>query len=459
MSTFNILNIGLSGLIANQKSLEVTGHNVANVNTPGYHRQEAIQQARDPYPMPGSQMSPSGGLIGTGVDVVTIRRMQNTFLQQQLRNVQSQLGQWNMAQDSLQQIESFLSPGQNLDLSSQFDSFFSGWQTLATHPEELASRMTVRSTGVNLATTLNDMTSKLDFMSTQVETTLQGKVDRLNQLADILASQNAHIGMATGENRAPNDILDQRDQVLGEMNTIAGVSSLSDDAAASVTNLGGRALVQGDVVHHLKLEMGPTGMRVVWADDGAPIDVQKGEIAGLLQTRDTIIPAYKNQLNDIATSLISAVNNLHSSGVTMQDLPAGNFFTGDSAGTIKVDDAILADAQHVAATRLTDSIGDGSLAKDIYTLNTTALIGNQTLNQYAQSLIGRIGNDVLTAQTSVSAGNALQDQLTNQQEAVSGVSLDEELTNMMIYQRAYDASARVMTTADQMMQTIIEKMG
>lgn len=457
MSSFNTISVALSGLMAYQKSIEVTSHNVANVNTPGYHRQEAILRAGMPGPPPGSTMSQVGGMFGTGVEVSQVRRLQDAFVQQQLNMVEGQIGHWATSKDGLSQIESVLAPGQNLDVSSMLDNFFGAWQQLASQPEELGSRMAVRSQAVNLTTALNETVKKIDFVGTQANDNLDTQVDRLNLLADQLGTLNGQLGLAKAEGRDANDLMDQRESILNEMTTIAGTKSLSLNEGNSITNLGGRALVEGKVVNHLVVKADASGTPMVtWAEDGAQANISEGNIAGLYEIRDKTIPQYKDELDTIASALSSAINTLHQTGVTMNNTPAGDFFVGATAGSIHVSDAILADANNISATRNTDAIGDGTLANDIYGLYTQPLIGSQTLNQMAQGVIGQIGNAVKSAQTNLDGSQALKTQMTSQQQQVSGVSLDEEMTNMMIYQRAYDASARIMVTADDMMKTLIQ---
>lgn len=458
MSSINTINIALTGMMSNQKALEVTGHNVANVNTEGYHRQQVIMQALPPYPPAGVQGAAAGGQYGTGVDIASVRRLQDTFLQQQAMQTAGQLSQWQANSSSLQQIESILAPGPGLGISDLLDQFFGSWQQLASQPENLATRQTVRSAAVSLANGLNQTVGQLDFNATQITTQIHSDVDRLNMLADQVAQLNAQIGMARAENRDPNDYLDQRGMLLAEMTQLAGVSTLSVDEASSIITVGGRALVEGSVAHHLSLQSGAGATTIRW-EDGTIANISGGEIAGLLSTRDTVIPDYRAQLDAIASALNTAVNGLHATGVTMDDLPAGTFFTGTTAGSIRVTDAILADARKIAATTQVNAAGDGSLATDIYGLYTAQLVGNQTLGQASQSIIGQIGNAVQTAKTQVEINAALKGMQDNQEKLVSGVSLDEELANMLIYQRAFAASARMLTTADQMMQTVIEMMG
>ncbi|MHB9024213.1 MAG: flagellar hook-associated protein FlgK [Armatimonadota bacterium] len=457
------MQTAMSGLMAQQRALEVTSQNVANLNTPGYHRQEAVLVSSPSVQIGGSLLSQAGASVGSGVDVLTIRRVQDQFLQRQLWQALGQTARWAMASDGLQQVEQVLAPGTDIDLSTMLNRFFTAWQGLAAHPEEMSARLTVRAEGENLAHTLNDMATKLADVGTQIDFSIEMRVTQINDLSDRLAALNAEIGQAKAEGRAPNDLMDQREEILGQLTTLAGVTNLSNDEATGITNLGGRALVQGNVAFHIQWDA--ASRQIVWQSDGSAATIASGEIAGLLEVRDGVIPSYLQQLDDIAAALAGAVNSLHNNtlnpngAVTLTGAPAGDFFNGNTAGSIAVSAAILADAGEIATTGTPGAVGDGSLATQMFNLHQSALIGTQTLNQTAESLVGLVGTATRTAQTNLQASTALQNQVQVQQQAVSGVSLDEEMANLLVYQRAYDASARVLSIADQMLQTLLERLG
>ncbi|MHB9110849.1 MAG: flagellar hook-associated protein FlgK [Armatimonadota bacterium] len=458
MSTFSTIQVALSGLITQQRAIDVTSHNVVNANTPGYHRQEAVINTLPAIPQPGSRNGAAKGQFGTGVEVSYVRRMQDVYTQQQLRATQQEVGRWTAMTGGLERIETFLAPGQKLDLSSMLDQFFGAWQLLATHPEDLSSRLTVRSAGVNLANTLNNTADQLNYLKAQIASDLQGKVDRVNALADNLAQLNTQIGMARADGNSPNDFLDQRDQVLQELAGLIGANELGTESWTGITSAGGRPLVEGSKSFQISLQATPTGTQLIW-DDGSAVSGIGGEVAALIELRDTTIPRYMAQLDTVAAGLAGAVNALHATGVTQDNQPAGDFFTGNTAGSIHVADAIVTDAGAIASTTQADAPGDGSLATDIFNLITQPLIGTQTLNQAAQALLSNIGNDVQTARTNTRTQSALHDLITARDQQTGGVSLDEEMANLLIYQRAYQASARVLVAADEMIQVLLQQLG
>lgn len=465
MSLFTTINTALSGLLAQQQGLEVTGHNVANVQTPGYHRQELVTRTAPPYPSAGSVLS-TGGQFGTGVEVAQIRSMRDAYLSRQQDATNGQLGRWSMGYQALSRIETMLSPGQDLDLSSSLDRFFNAWQQLATTPEAPGIRSTVQAAGIAVATTFNSAASQLDTLTQQANADLSTRVDRLNTLSEALAELNAQISIARAEGRVPNDLLDQRGVTLSEMAQLAGVTVLASDDAAATVSIGGQILVDGSYARQLQVKTGAGQPTIVWEDTPSQtVALRSGEIAGILEVRDTVIPVYRQQLDDLASALADAVNRLHNNArnpagtITANGQPAGDFFTGTDAATLAVHADILASADAIAAAHTANAPGDGSVADAIAGVARQPLVGVQTAGQVARALVGQVGTAVQAAKTQLDTTTALRDHLHEQDTALSGVSLDEELTSLMMYQRAYEASARIMSVTDRMLETLLTQLG
>ena len=458
MSTFTTIQTALSGLMAQQTALQVAGQNVANANTPGYHRQEAVLQAQS-SPQVGGTGSSRASVLGSGVDVTSINRLQGSFLQQQTLTADSQVGQWNLSQSTLQQIQSIISPGTGTDLSSSLSNFFSAWQQLAAEPSDETERSAVQSAGESLTSTLNGMATSLQQLATETSSGLQTRVDSINTLASSIASLNGQIASATAQGTQPNDLLDQRTQDLQQLAGLADVTTLTQNDPNGNISLGGHTLVQGTSVNQITLTQGDGGQQLVWSNDGSAVQVNSGEVASILNMQNTTIPAYQQQLDSIASALSTSVNSLHETGVTMDNAAAGAFFDGDTAATIQLDSSITQNVRNIAATATADAPGDGSLATSISNIANSTLVGGQTLQASADSMIGTIGNAVSSAGNNVTTNQALSTQLANQESSVSGVSLDEELSSIMVYQRAYQASAQVMTVCGDMMDSLLAIIG
>jgi len=189
------------------------------------------------------------------------------------------------------------------------------------------------------------------------------------------------------------------------------------------------------------------------------VSVEKGEIGGLLYARDTAIPKYLNELDTLAAALVAEVNALHQAGFGLDGVSGRDFFlAGTTAGDIVLDPAVVADVSAIAAG-VGDAPGDGAVAQQIADLRTAAAIGGRSLNEFAQMLLGTIGTDVSACEEGVRAQEFARAQIRQQQQSIAGVSIDEELSYLTMSQRAYEAAARVVKAADEMIGIILERLG
>ena len=442
--------------------MDTAGHNVANVNTLGYRRQEVRFSARGPYPLAGSAAGTMGGLCGIGVQVDSIRRAQDEFLNLHFNTTGGELSRWTSTQNALKEIESIMAPGPGLDLGATMDKFWDAWQSLSTNPEDLSARSDLRADGLAVASSFRNLVQRLRWSASNIDSTIENTVEEINRATSQIAGLNRDISLALGESRQPNDLLDQRDVLFQRIAEITGATLITPAGGQPILNLNGKALVQGNLALELKAEPGASGyLEIKWADDDTPVVLQSGELAGKFQVRDQMIPQYLSQLDDMASTLVSQVNTLHEQGFGLDNQTDLNFFTpGTSAADITVDDAILDDVRAIASASAADSPGDGSMALAIAALRTEPVMaGGISINQSWQYLYGSVGNDVKVAEDHIYSAQLIHDQLASRQQSISGVSLDEEMAQMIQYQHAYDAAARVLTVADEMLGTIIEQMG
>jgi len=461
MSSFSIITTALTSLQAHFQAMDTAGHNVANVNTPGFRRQEAILSSRSPYPPPGTAEGTMGGLVGTGVEVSMVRRAQDGYLGLHLRTTAGQLGQWSTLNNALKEIEAIVAPSGGENLGMLLDRFWDTWQTLSTRPDDLSARVQVRAEGVALAAAFGDLSQKLQSQAAQLNLVIKGSVDEINRLAQETADLNRQIAVATAEGKQPNDLLDQRDTLLTRLSELTGATLIAPENALPILNLGGRSLVQGQVAFALTTVEGASGnLEVHWQEDGALAQVSGGELAGQLQVQQQLIPQYLGELDTIASTLVAEVNSLHQAGFGLDGTTGVNFFTpGSTAANMSVDDALLADVRAIAAAAAGDSPGDGSVALSIAGLrNSSVMPGGESLGLAWRNLLGQVGTDTQVSGENAQAAQLLNDQLLMQQQSLAGVSLDEEMAQMIQFQHAYDAAARVLTTADEMLSTIIERM-
>jgi len=459
LSTFFGINIALSSLLAQQRALDVIGHNVANVNTPGYRRQEAVLRTGEPYPPAGASALLMGGQYGSGVEVEMIRRAQDAYLDLHARTVTQQMAQWESAHAALQEVESIISQTPDANLGALLDRFWTSWQDLSAHPEELSARVDVRQQAITLTEAIRRTVAELRETQAGIDLQLKGKVDDVNRLAAEVASLNTQISAAQAEGKQPNDLLDRRDQDLSELSRLIGITAFATDRGDIIANVGARPLIQGGEWYGIEAATRPDGhIEVRWQEDGTAVRIQTGEMAGAINVRDTTVPNYLAQLDTLAQNLISAVNAVHGTGYGMDGSTGVDFFTpGATAADIDVSAAVLADARAIAAAAAADSPGDGSLALQIAQVRDQALIGGLTLNDAFRSLMTEVATTTREAADTVAARQQSLRQVTLRQQSLYGVSLDEEMSNMIVYQHAYEAAARLMATLDEMLGTLIER--
>ncbi len=456
MPSFQVINTALTGLTANQRALEVTSHNITNVNTDGYHRQ-SVQLASTTINGEATNLGGFTSTLGNGVDVLTVKRMQDVFLEQQTRQAVAQSGRWSTATSTLTQLETALSPTTDSNLSAMLDKFFNSWQLLANSPEDQVGRLSVRASGENLANYMNSTVDEIDAIIRDTNNNLQSTVNQVNDLTATIAKQNVLITNGKSQGMPVNDLMDQRDQSLLELTKLTGATSYSTDDGAAYVGIDGKMLVQGSIPNKIAVVANASGSKIIWADDNTTLNISTGEIGGLLESRNSMVPSFISQLDSIAFTVSNAINNLHTQGITSNGNTNINFFTGNTAADIHVSDVVEADVNKITTTRIAGAMGDGSLAAEISDLYRQPLIGNATLNQSARAIIGQVGTALQNAKTNSDASVALTKQLITQEKSTSGVSLDEELTNMLVYQRSYDASAKVMQVADEMIKTLLDR--
>ena len=587
MSIFMGLEIGKRSIMTHQTALSVTGHNIANANTVGYTRQSPTLVTTRPHYTPNLTSNSGIGQLGTGVEVAYLERMRDAFLDGQIRNENKTTGYWSAIQDTLAKIEVILNEPSNDGLRTVMDQFWESWQDLSAHPESESVRAVVAQRGAALADAFNHTYQQLTELREDVNAFVRVKMDEINSIAQQMADLNQQILSITIAGKQPNDLLDKRDLLIDELSRIADVTVNHDHNGMVSVQLGGRPLVQGKDFAVMDTVTDKRGMhQVVWADTKTAVNVNGGELRGLLDARGAteldkspsvyaeIIPNMIEDLNQLAKTIILRTNEIHRGGFSLNNqsaFPDGmNFFTeptdGNWAQMMQVDQLIDDDPKNIAAARyhtweggMETNFGDGAVALmiaqlkhdyniqqytarsgilpsnifddpapvieltiggNLITINPPAepyrdlnqvvdainealsntdvsvrsegrrlvfystsasftvagTIGTFTFNATAQDPIGKMVNKATTddfwrsvcAQVGVMSQESLRmvknqdtllNELENKRQSVSGVSLDEEMTNMIKFQHAYNAASRFITTIDEAIEVIVNRMG
>jgi flagellar hook-associated protein 1 len=428
--TLQGLQTALSGLLAEQQALDVTGNNIANAETEGYSRETAILQSNEPITIPATNpITGQGAQIGTGVSVATITRIRNTYLDAQYRTQNSALSGASTQSEELEQAQSAFNEPSSAAVASRLSAFWTAWNSLAESPTSEAAKEGVLAAGEQLTTTLNELSAQLSTISAQAGeqyNALAGPGGEAQSDANQIAQLNGQIKLAEEAGQKPNDMLDRRDLLLDKLSSLASVTVTEQPDHTDTVSFGDAAkpLVEGTTVN--------------WPQ--ALTEAAGGRLGALLNLTGPkgALSALQTGLDGVAEALASTVN-AHL---------AKPFFTGKGAAGIAV--AVTAAEVQASGSKAT---GGNEVARAIADLR-----GGVAEQSYA-ALVEKVGGDVQSAQDDQTNLQTTVTAINDQRESVSGVSLDEEMTNLISFQRGYQASARTLTAMDSMLETLIEHTG
>lgn len=472
MGVNSIFNIATTGINMSRVALEVTGENIANVNTDGYSRQTVLFKT-------GPTNNANGFPLGTGVQLAAVQRNHDELLQLQLVKGNSANGESSVKEKYLDQIEPFFNELTTEGLGQSVEDFFNSWQDLSTNAEGFAERQTVISRSQTLVDTFHRMNTNLSDTLVNADSSLDGITRSISDSAKSIASLNEQILQTERLGGNANELRDQRDFEVMRLSKKAGVSYAEQgDGTLTVRLPGGETLVEGNRYAAVTTEDIPaTGLnRILFTPigGGAASDVTStiggpdnslGEIGGTLQVRDEIVPGYLARLDEMANQLVTAVNVQHSAGYGL-DGSQNNFFdpAGTTSATISLNAALTPDKLAAAAgdPLLVSGPGDNRNALALAQLKSASLTftvdgasTTSTVAGYYNALVSSVGVDAQNAQNTTLQNESFLKQLNTLRQSNSGVSLDEELTNLIKYQRAFEASARMITTASDMLDTVL----
>ena len=321
-----MLSIGTTGLIATQGALSTTSHNISNVNTEGYNRQRA-EFGTYPANFEG------GYYIGSGVQITTVERMFDQFLSDQVRRYTSQEQELNTFNAFAGQIDDMLGSPE-LSISAGLDEFFNAVQDVADDPTSLPARQVMLTQASILTNRFHLLDEQMSGFSNQINTSLEISVDDINVISDGIAKLNQAIFEASfGGTIPPNDLMDQRDQLINELAEYVSVSTLKqDDGSISVFVGNGQALVVGNTAIELSIipnPVDPSQYEIAYGPNKIQVSDQitGGSLGGLLTVRTGIISTVKQELDALAVGVVDAINAQHQTGISLTGSAGGDFFS------------------------------------------------------------------------------------------------------------------------------------
>lgn len=459
LGAFQGLELGKRALLSHQYDLTTIGHNIANANTPGYTRQRLELTSTDPFVN-------TIGTFGTGVKIATVQQIRDIFLTNQYRQGNSSLGRWSQRERAMNEVENIFLEPSDTGFNATLSQFFDAWHTLSQNPESSAGRAAVREQATLVVSSFHQLASRLDSLQKSLDDEIAGRVTDINRMAKDLADLNQQIGRQELGGDTANDLRDRRDQIIDDLSKIVGVNVVPEAHGVVRVFVGSMELVEKGSYSPLttKTVYQDQSKRtsVVWQGTSNAVTFTGGDIAGLVESRDQLVSEYRSTLDELASNFVTQINTLHRSGYALDGTTGHNFFDpeGLTADKIALSPDITVDSNHIAASQ-SGGPGDNANAIAIANLQNALTMNNgtSTFNDFFAGLTGIVG--VRSSEAIDAAKNAdlsLQ-QVEFSRQSVQGVSLDEEMANLIKAQHAYDAAAKVITTMDSAIDTIINKMG
>ncbi|MCZ2825095.1 MULTISPECIES: flagellar hook-associated protein FlgK [unclassified Modestobacter] len=478
MSSFSGLNTATTALWAQQRGLDVTGQNIANVNTPGYSRQRAELQSIGGNAVPA--MYAVSNQVGQGVDADKVIRIRDGFLESRAQIESASTARMTAQDATLAQIEqAFREPGET-GIQAKLTGVFTAWGDVANHPTEDGARTAVLQKTATLVAELHTTSANLDKQWTQTRDSLDTLAQDVNAKTQSIADLNRAIKRATQAGLPVNELADKRDGLVKDLATAIGATSSPGDDGQVDVSVAGAMLVSG---------VSAIGIRVVGTevpaeatatdpsfvtDPGGTRLALGGTAGGALTALSQTIPRYQQKLDAVAQQLAAQVNAVHAGpdAYDKNGAPGGPMFGSGTVPAVPVTAAnitlLITDPAKLAAASMAPipavagppavaarpSADAGNAAK----LAAMARADTGAAVAYRQ-LIVDLGVEASVATSNLQTQTVVAAQVDASRESVSGVNLDEEMTNMLQFQHAYSAAARMITTIDETLDVLINRTG
>ena len=463
-----MMDIGKRSMMNSQTALQTSGHNIANKSTEGFTRQRVEQQTNTPIGM--------GKLrYGMGAKAAAVTRVNNPYIERQLGLERSVNGYAEAKAEAMGRVEQAYNEQSTKGLNQFINDFFNSAHELANNPESLATRTQMRESADFLAKDFSRLHNQLKSIQRDFDGQINQVVTEVNEMTREVATLNEKIQQVELSGGHANDERDRRELLLKQIGERINIKwAEGKDTTVTITGGNSALLVAG--YEAKRLEATPTpetatksegALDIVYynSDRAEPLVVTSqftgGKIGGLLEVRDQVIGELHNQLDRMAYSFAANVNEVHRRGFNGYNETGLEFFQLPSdvrhaSTNLKLNQRVAEDVRNIATAAAPSSAGDNRIASAIASLQQAKFMdGDATADEYYTSMVGKVGIQAKRAMTSAETQGNIVKQLNNLRESISGVSLDEEATKLIEYQKSFDASARLIRTADEMFDTVL----
>jgi flagellar hook-associated protein 1 FlgK len=441
-----VFDISKQALLNSQSAIDTTAKNITNINTEGYKRRRVE----------------TSNFLGMGntssnLDQDDLCRIRNIFIDHRLLMEQENLSKYETSETLLNNVESIFGEPLDSGLGNILTEFWNSWNDLANNPESQTAKTVVKDKAVMLTNTFNRLYSDLQDLQQQIGFDINEKTNKVNQLLQQIDSLNQHLSAHSSA-----DILDQRDAVTAELAKLIDIDIRENSNHEITISLDGQILISQSystkLVSTVSTENGFSSYEFRLENGQTPLNIDSGSLGALLEINNQNIPDYIDQLNTLATTLANRVNQLHSLGYNSNGENQVNFFEPNiqGAGDILVSADIVNNPSRIATAKSAGSSGDNTIALAIYNIQNEKLISGSTLSDFYNALVSTVGSQVNESSFMTTSQTKIVENLQNQQDAISGVSLDEELAALIEYENAYQAASRLIKTADNLIETLLE---
>jgi flagellar hook-associated protein 1 FlgK len=446
MADFLSLHTALSGILAARAGVETTSHNVANAHSTGYTRQRVTQLSRE-Y---GHQTS--YGTIGTGTTIDGISRARNEFLDMRVRAGLGLAAGLDVRASLLGRVEEALAEPE-LGIGAALADTWNAFEELSLSPTDPAARRNVIATLQALTTRINTVAESWNRVASDAQVSIQQDIGEVNRLLQEVAGLNEAIRRSSGL-ATPNDLYDRRDLALDRLAALIGATSREMADGTVKVSVGGLTLVQGDRASEISWNADDLTIGHV-----SGVDVQPGgAIAEYQRFLAEDLAARQATFDQFVTHLVETLNSRHNAGTYGPGQSGADLF--DPAATAFTLTLLVTDPYELAASGDPFATHDGGNAASLAALREEPVPGDgRTLDQIWREIVTDIGVSARTALDAASAQAGLQSAAELARMGAHGVSIDEEMVALIEYQHAYQASARVMTAVDELLDQLITRTG
>ncbi len=470
LNFFASLGLGVRSMQAQRAGIETAGQNLANVNNPAYARQRVILQTSE-------AVQTAVGWQGTGVDATAIVQLRDALVDRQIQAESSVEGFLEAQQQALQYAQSSL--GEEIDrradgaagsaaaggasgqagLAVSLSDFFNSFQSLATSPSSTTERQTVLTRAATLVSRFNQVDGRLQALQDNLEQGVQQDVGDVNRFLDSIAQLNDRIVQSEFSGATANDLRDTRQEQVEQLSRLVNVEVTSQPNGSVNLSVGGELLVSGrDVLDSIETYDAGAGRMMIRTTAGAtPLNLTSGSLQGQIAVRDGAVAQLREEINTVAAQLIEKTNAVHRAGFGLQGTTGADLFEGTNAADIRLNAALADNPGLIQASGVAGAAGDNQVALALAQIAAQKIpeLGNQTFSDRYNQIVAEVGLSLSSTNGRITDQQLVQNMLLRQRDSVSGVSLDEEMTDLVKYQKAFEASARVITTIDEMLDTVL----